>query len=103
VRIDAGDKPTRDARVRGRSPGLHERKTALMDLVCPLGADANALTAVRLTRLPFCFREGTKPKDGPYRRYESPRLQELLYLAPVALDRMMPWKSLELKHGGVVR
>jgi len=74
-----------------------------MDLVCPLGADPGALTAVRLTRLPFCFREGTKPKDGPYIRYEKPRLQELLYLAPVHLTKPMAWKSLEMRHGGVVR
>lgn len=103
VRIDAGDKPTWDTMVRGRVPGVFTRKTALMDLVCPLGADANALTAVRLTRLPFCFREGTKPKDGPYKRYEAPRLQELLYLAPVALNKPMPWMSLELRHGGLLR
>lgn len=103
VRIDAGDKPTWDARVRGRTPGLYERKTALMDLVVPLGADAAALTAVRLTRLPFCFREGTKPKDGPYKRYDPPRLQELLYLNPVALNKPMAWRSLELKHGGLLR
>lgn len=103
VRIDAGDKPTWDGMVRGRAPGTFERKTALMDLVCPLGADANALTAVRLTRLPFCFREGSKPKDGPYRRYETPRLQELLYLTPAALDKRMAWKSLEMRHGGFLR
>lgn len=103
VRIDAGDKPTWDAMVRGRTAGTFQRKTALMDLVCPLGADAAALTAVRLTRLPFCFREGTKPKDGPYKRYEAPRLQELLYLTPAALDKRMAWKSLELRHGGLLR
>lgn len=99
VRIDAGDKLRWDAMVRGRTPGSMPRSMALMDLVCPLGADAAALTAVRLTRLPFCFREGTKPKDGPYQRYEKPRPQELLYLNPVPLDRPMAWKSLELRHG----
>ena len=103
VRIDAGDKPTWDALVRGRAPGTFERKTALIDLVCPLGADPGALTAVRLTRLPFCFREGSKLKDGPYKRYENPRLQELLYLTPAALGKRMAWKSLEMRHGGVVR
>lgn len=103
VRIDAGSKPEWDAMVRGRSPGTFERHAALIDVVCPLGADPNALTAVRLTRLPFCFREGSKPKDGPYKRYESPRLQELLYLAPVALNRAVSWRSLEQRHGGVLR
>lgn len=103
VRIDAGDKLTWDMMVRGRSTTTFQRRTSLMDLVCPLGADANALTAVRLTRLPFCFREGARPEDGPYKRYESPRLQELLYLAPVALNKPMPWKSLELRHGGLLR
>lgn len=99
VRIDAPDKLTWDAMVRGKSPGVMRRQMALMDLVCPLGADAAALTAVRLTRLPFCMREGTKPKDGPWRRYERPRPQELLYLNAVPLDRPMAWKSLEARHG----
>lgn len=102
VRIDARSKLEWDMMVRGKSPGLARRQTALMDLVCPLGADAAALTAVRLTRLPFCFREGTKPKNGPYRRYEKPALQELLYLSMVPLDRPMAWKSLEMKHGGKI-
>ena len=103
VRIDADDKLTWDAWARGKSPGQYERQTSLMDLVCPLGADAGALTAVRLTRLPFTFREGTKPRNGPYVRYDTPRLQELLYLCPQPLDRAMPWKSLEQRHGGVRR
>lgn len=99
VRIDARSKIEWDMMVRGKSPGLARRQTAMMDLVCPLGADAAALTAVRLTRLPFCFREGTKGKEG-YRRYDKPALQELLYLNMVPLNQPMAWKSLELKHGG---
>lgn len=100
VRIDASDKLTWDAWVRGKSPGQYLRHTAIMDLVCPLGADPNALTAVRLTRLPFTYREGTKPKNAPYKRYSEPRLQELLYLCPQPLNKPMPWKSLEQRHGG---
>lgn len=45
----------------------------LRQIVCPLGADPAALTAVRLSRLPGCKR--------------GERLQELLYLAPNADDR----------------
>lgn len=39
-------------------------------ILCPLGADGGALTAVRLTRLPGCLRSG--------------RMQELIYLNPRA-------------------
>lgn len=42
----------------------------LLQLVCPLGADPAALTAVRLSRLPGCRRGG--------------KMQELLYLDPKA-------------------
>lgn len=97
VRIDAPDKLTWDLWVRGRNDGTRTRTASLIDLVCPLGADAAALTAVRLTRLPFCFREGG---GSPYARYDRPRLQELLYLNPAPLDRRMPWKSIYATRGG---
>jgi hypothetical protein len=51
-------------------------------MLCPIGADGGALSAVRLSRLPFCYREGKKDKDGRYVRFEEPRLQELIYLDP---------------------
>jgi hypothetical protein len=100
VRIDAEDKLTWDLWVRGRNQGMHGRQTSIMDLVCPLGADAAALTAVRLTRLPFCWREGTKPKGSNYKRYDAPRLQELVYLNPLRLDQAPEWKSIEMRHAG---
>lgn len=104
VRIDAGDKLTWDLWVRGRNQGAHGRQTSIMDLVCPLGADASALTAVRLTRLPFCMREGTKPKGAPYARYDrGPHAQELVYLNPMPLDKPPVWQSLEMRHKGGVR
>lgn len=57
VRVDAASKAQWDA----------ERNT-LVALLAPLGADAAAMTAVRLTRLPGCLR--------------GDRLQELWYLDP---------------------
>jgi hypothetical protein len=47
-----------------------------------LGADAAALSAVRLTRLPCCERLGTLDKGGNFVTYNEPRLQRLLYLDP---------------------
>lgn len=43
-----------------------------------LGADPAALTAVRLTRMPGCYRY----YDGKGRRYPTKQLQKLLYLNP---------------------
>lgn len=57
-------------------------RDALRQIVCPLGADAGALSAVRLSRLPFCERAGTRGKDGKYVRFPKPGRQELLYLNP---------------------
>lgn len=48
-----------------------------------LGADKGVFSAVRLTRLPGCMREG-KEKDGVYSRFPAPRLQRLLFLNPLA-------------------
>lgn len=45
-------------------------RTKVKQVLCPLGADGGALTAVRLTRLPGCLRGG--------------ELQELIYLNPQA-------------------
>jgi hypothetical protein len=56
-------------------------KGTIAQVVCPLGADPGALSAVRLSRLPGCFREGADG-DAGYVKYTKPRLQELIYLNP---------------------
>jgi hypothetical protein len=48
-----------------------------------LGADKGVFSAVRLTRLPGCLRQG-REKDGQYERYPEPRIQKLLFLNPLA-------------------
>jgi hypothetical protein len=56
-------------------------------LLAKLGGDWKALSSVRLTRLPLCFREGKmvdagdgKPKR--YQKYPEPLMQRLLWLDP---------------------
>jgi hypothetical protein len=56
----------------------------LAPLVCPLGADPGALSAVRLSRLPGAVRLGKKDRDGNLERYPQPRLQRLIWLDPGA-------------------
>jgi hypothetical protein len=56
----------------------------LAPLVCPLGADPGALSAVRLSRLPGCVRLGKRTRDGNLERYPTPRLQRLIWLDPSA-------------------
>jgi hypothetical protein len=58
LRVEAQSKASWDELVRGR----------LLPRLVQLGADPQALTAIRLTRLPNCYR--------------GERLQELLYLDP---------------------
>ena len=60
IRVDASDKNEWDRIVR----------RDLAPLIVPIGADIGAMTAVRLTRLPNCWRGQTG------------RLQQLLYLDP---------------------
>ena len=48
-----------------------------------LGADKGVFSAVRLTRLPGCLRQG-REKEGQYERYPEPRMQKLLFLNPLA-------------------
>lgn len=57
-------------------------KATMQQIVCPLGADPGALSAVRLSRLPGCFRQGADDADRRYLKYKEPRLQELIYLNP---------------------
>jgi hypothetical protein len=56
----------------------------LVPIVCPLGADAGALSAVRLSRLPGCLRYGKRDRNGSLQRYDRPRLQRLVWLNPDA-------------------
>ncbi len=56
-------------------------RDVLRAVLCPLGADGAAMTAVRLSRLPGCLRFGKRQPDG-YKRYDRPRLQRLVYLNP---------------------
>jgi hypothetical protein len=71
IRMDAEDKSTFDA-----------IRDELVQVVCPLGADAAAMTAVRLTRLPGMLRHGKTNKEGTLQRYDRPRLQRLAWLNP---------------------
>jgi hypothetical protein len=71
IRMDTDDKPTFDA-----------IRDELVQVVCPLGADAAAMTAVRLTRLPGMLRHGKTNKEGTLQRYDRPRLQRLAWLNP---------------------
>lgn len=70
VRVNAQSKSEWDDIVRGK---LRHHLTLL-------GADDGALTAVRLTRLPFCMRY----RSGGDTFYEAPRQQKLIYLNPRA-------------------
>jgi hypothetical protein len=73
ARFDASNKSAWDA-----------LRDDLTPILCPLGADGAALTAVRLSRLPGALRHGTHGKDGKPSPYPVPRLQELLWLNPSA-------------------
>lgn len=78
VRVNATSKPEWD-----------EMRDVMSQWLCPLGADAGALSAVRLSRLPGCMREGSKGKDGKWVKYDRPRMQELIWLNPMAKARAM--------------
>ncbi|TXI84270.1 MAG: hypothetical protein E6Q40_09625 [Cupriavidus sp.] len=82
-----------DARTKSEWDGMKRRMAAGL---ITLGADPGALSAVRLTRLPGCFREGDK--RGPF---PSPRLQKLLYLNPSpsarALVDLVPCRDVEAR------
>lgn len=57
-------------------------KAAVQQVVCQLGADPGALSAVRLSRLPGCFREGADGTDDRYVKFPKTRMQQLIYLNP---------------------
>jgi hypothetical protein len=71
IRIDAESKQQWESIVGKWKPAL-----------VTLGADAKAMSAVRLTRLANCERLGTDGRDGNYQAFDKPRLQQLLYLNP---------------------
>ncbi len=73
ARVDAGSKEAWDF-----------LRDDLTPILCPLGADPAAMTAVRLTRLPGTLRHGSRGKDRKVKPYPSPRLQRLLWLNPAA-------------------
>lgn len=70
VRVDCESKADFDA-----------ARDVMRSVLCPLGADGAAMTAVRLSRLPGCLRYGKK-ESGGYVAYPEPRLQRLVYLNP---------------------
>ena len=65
----------------GSKAEFDQCRDVLRAVLCPLGADGAAMTAVRLSRLPGCLRFGKRQPDG-YKRYDRPRLQRLVYLNP---------------------
>ncbi len=72
VRVDMSSKANWDL--------LRDR---MKPMLTRLGADKGVFSAVRLTRLPGCMRQGTE-KGGVYTRFPAPRLQRLLFLNPLA-------------------
>lgn len=81
VRIDATTKLHWDALVKGDELMQQDSLALGMRVLILNGADRGVFSAVRLSRLPGCFREG-KIKDGKYERFKRPALQKLLYLNP---------------------
>jgi len=62
-------------------------------LLCPLGGDGAAMSAVRLTRLPGMWRKGKRDKEGKMKWYPKAKLQKLIYLNP-----RPTWESIRLKE-----
>lgn len=86
VKVNASSKPQWD-----------QMRDMLSPVLSKLGADPAAMSAVRLTRLPGCYRRGKmrvetwrdekeqrEEKRSVYHRFEKPLLQELLFLNPRA-------------------
>lgn len=70
IKVDCGTKAEFDA-----------ARNVARSVLCPLGADGAAMSAVRLSRLPGCLRHG-KTDGQAYRRFDQPQLQRLVYLNP---------------------
>jgi hypothetical protein len=64
-------------------------RNELSPLMTAVGADGAAMSAVRLTRLPFTLRMGSEKKDGTYVPWQVPGKQELLWLDPEPNGRAM--------------
>ena len=59
------------------------RDALFYQILCPVGGDGAAMTAVRLTRLPGMYRRGKRSGKGfEVAFFDKPRLQELIYLDP---------------------
>lgn len=58
------------------------RDEVFYKLLCPMGGDGGAMSAVRLTRLPGMYRRGKRDKEGKMIWYPKPELQRLIYLDP---------------------
>ena len=72
LRVDAASKE-----------GWDRIKDSLVPVLTALGADTDALSAVRLSRLPCCERLGKEDAAGKYRRFpDGPHPQRLLFLNP---------------------
>ena len=72
-----------DARNKGEWDAVRDK---LLPVLCPLGADPGAMTAVRLTRLPGMLRHGSHA-NGQRVPWPSGKLQELAWLNPRAAAR----------------
>lgn len=79
VRVDCRTKAEWDAEKKALMPFL---MAGLM-----LGADRGTWSGVRLSRLPGCWREGKRDKEGRYTRFPRPQYQKLLYVRPGADGR----------------
>ena len=84
VRVNAGSKAEWDAFRNQVSP-----------LLTAVGADGAAMSAVRLSRLPFTVRRGTEKRDGTYVQWQRPGKQELLWLDPAPDSRGMITKGVQ--------
>lgn len=66
-------------------------------LLCPLGGDGGAMSAVRLTRLPGMLRKGKRDKEGKMQWYPKARRQRLIYVNPA--PKWEPIRTREVCHG----
>jgi hypothetical protein len=94
-----------DCPTRGAFEEERKALAPVLNLLHIGGNDANALSSVRLTRLPGALRLGKTDDAGNYRRFEQPKLQKLLYLrpgAPVrAIKDLAPVRDVEAMWAGV--
>lgn len=71
-------------------------RNELQPLLTTLGADGAAMSAVRLTRLPFTLRLGSEGRDaGSYVEWKQPGRQELLFLDPLPDMKSIIFKPIQ--------